>query len=213
MIISDYASLQSSVLSVLNRSNDGDAATYVTMWIQLAEVEIAAEVARWPIRHSETVDRDFTIDAETVDIPDGMIKLRGNIKINGDVTYNIEYRSFEELNRLGLINSVNGKPCFYTLEGDKFKFSPAPDSAYSATIIYTSLPSLSDSNTTNWMLTNFPNVYLHATLAQAERFFRDDSAYTADTQIWKSLYESMYAAYGAGASSGSLQMRTDNGNP
>lgn len=51
--------------------------------------------------------------------------------------------------------------------------TPATTDSYSATY-YAQIPALSGSNTTNWLLTAYPDAYLYGTLMQAAARLRDD---------------------------------------
>jgi hypothetical protein len=50
---------------------------------------------------------------------------------------------------------------------------------------YAKLAKLSNSVTTNWLLTSSPDVYLYGSLLQAAPYLQDD----ARIQVWATLYE------------------------
>jgi len=52
-------------------------------------------------------------------------------------------------------------------------------------IYYGKLSKLSTSNTTNWLLTLSPDVYLYGSLLQAAPYLQDD----ARIQVWAGLYQ------------------------
>ena len=61
-----------------------------------------------------------------------------------------------------------------------------PDSTYAYEIdYYAKLAKLSVSNTTNWLLTMSPDVYLYGSLLQAAPYLQDD----ARIQVWAGLYQ------------------------
>lgn len=69
----------------------------------------------------------------------------------------------------------SGQPIFYTVIGGEFAFCPTLDTSYAAQIVYyKDVPALSDSNTTNWILTLHPDVYVNGSLAQAGVYMVDD---------------------------------------
>jgi hypothetical protein len=73
--------------------------------------------------------------------------------------------------------SVNssGKPTDIAREGSNFIFGPLPDSDYAVAGIYYALPALlSASNTTNWFITNAPDVLLYGALLEAQPFLMND---------------------------------------
>jgi hypothetical protein len=62
---------------------------------------------------------------------------------------------------------------------------PAPDTGYTAELTYIgTLPKLSDSNTSNWILARHPDVYLYGALMQAAPYLRDDER----VGLWSSMY-------------------------
>jgi hypothetical protein len=48
---------------------------------------------------------------------------------------------------------------------------------------YQAIPALSGSNTTNWLLTAMPNLYLHAGLMHAAEFYHDDQVLAKETAL------------------------------
>jgi hypothetical protein len=66
------------------------------------------------------------------------------------------------------------------------RFAPEPSGSYSLRMIYEGdLESLSDSNTTNWLLDSSPDIYLWATLACAEGYLQEDER----VGLWKKEYD------------------------
>lgn len=73
--------------------------------------------------------------------------------------------------------SGSGYPRYYTIVGETLYVMPKPDSTttYNYTILYLSrIPALSSTTTTNWLLTIAPDLYLFATLLQAEPYLHND---------------------------------------
>lgn len=81
--------------------------------------------------------------------------------------------------------STSGPPKAYTVEADEFRFAPAADIAYTVEQIYEAgFVALSDANPSNFILTNYPTLYLNACLAEAASFTQDDALTTK--------YEALY---------------------
>lgn len=95
-------------------------------------------------------------------------------RITGDSGSLLEYVGAEEMTlntRTG-----TGRPYYWTVS-DVIELDVAPDSAYPYELsYYPSFAALSDSNTTNWLLTNHPNVYLSACLYHLWVFAQDYAA-------------------------------------
>ncbi len=69
--------------------------------------------------------------------------------------------------------------------GDEFQFIPIPDASYLVELTYwRRIPPLSDTNTTNWILSDHPDAYLYGALVQSAPYLMDDSRITT----WGTLF-------------------------
>lgn len=81
--------------------------------------------------------------------------------------------------------SMTGAPKAYCIEGDSIRFGPYPDAQYIFRAnYYRKFDALS--GTTNWLITNKPDVYLYGSLMEAAIFIGDD----AQAQKFLRLYRS-----------------------
>lgn len=80
----------------------------------------------------------------------------------------------------------SGNSSFFTIVGNSLKMYPVSTNDIELTY-YATIPDLSDSNTTNWLLTKHPSLYLHACLMQLAIFRRDDDLLARSTQITAAL--------------------------
>lgn len=79
-----------------------------------------------------------------------------------------------------------GQPVSFARQAGNFIFGPDPDSEYSTTIIYRKkITILSDSDTTNEILTEIPNAYLYGSLIQAEAMIWNDER----LPLWKRMFD------------------------
>lgn len=66
------------------------------------------------------------------------------------------------------------KPSEYALDGDLLRLSPAPDDTYYLkTTYWKKFPALSGSQTTNWLLTNAPSIYLYGCLLEGSIYVKN----------------------------------------
>lgn len=73
-----------------------------------------------------------------------------------------------------------------TAGGSVFIFGPYPDSAYTVQgVYYKAAALLNSTNTTNWMVTNIPNLFFAAAMMEASLYLRD----TEGLQLWSAKYE------------------------
>ena len=104
----------------------------------------------------------------------------GSISEKTRPIYPIQYVSPELLSRVYAGNST-GVPKVYTMRAGYLLFGPVPSSIYNLEIDYfAKVAALSDSATTNDMLTNNPDVYLYGALLEAEPFLMNDER----VQLW-----------------------------
>ena len=87
--------------------------------------------------------------------------------------------------------SRTGRPRAYTIESDneveKFRFGPAPDISYTGKLsYYKAIGALSDSNTTNYILSKHPAIYLYGSLYHAANFL--GGIEPNQVQQWLSMY-------------------------
>lgn len=94
------------------------------------------------------------------------------------------------------------QPTAYALIGNNFAFAPNPDGPYTGYLTYYGqIPGLSASNTSNWMLANYPDVYLYGALAQVGLYAKDGRIPTwqtlSETGLQEIELEDRRAAFGA----------------
>lgn len=73
-------------------------------------------------------------------------------------------------------STVSGEPEAFTIVGTNTAYlRPVPDGVYSTLLIYTAkLPRLSSTQTTNWLLTNHEDIYIHACMIHSGLYLEND---------------------------------------
>jgi hypothetical protein len=128
----------------------------------------------------------FAAAAEYGTVPDDFLETK-SIKLD---TNPITYLSFQTIDAMDQLSNTtylsSGKPLYFSVVGSQFRLLPIPDGAYTAELVYyAKLAKLSNTNTTNWLLTQAPDVYLYGSLLQAAPYLQDD----ARIPVWSSLYQ------------------------
>ncbi len=73
------------------------------------------------------------------------------------------------------IDNVNDQPVYFTIVGDQIELAPTPNEDYDVEIVYrANLPAITASNTTNWLLTLAPDLYLYGSLLEAAPHMKND---------------------------------------
>lgn len=159
MALTDFATLKASVISFTGR--DDLSALFPTL-VTLAESEMYNNEFM-PLRVSslEVSDTLVTVGGvNSVALPSGYLNLRSlKLSSNGS-EFELAYNPPSALQIKG-----SGRPQYYTIQGSNITFDYIPDGVYDLAISYYSRPlELDETNDTNAILTNYPNIYFYACL-------------------------------------------------
>lgn len=183
MAITTYSELQTAITNW----NGGrtDVASRLVEYIALAEAKINRKLRTLDM---VTKNASFSITGEYVAVPTSF----GGVKtfyLNTDPKQPLEYMADEEMT--GLFGTGSSQPTHYNVQGSNFRFGPVPDATYSATLVYwLKVPALSNSNTTNWLLTSHPDAYLYGAMGEICGYLRDfEGAKAWETMLYQALDE------------------------
>lgn len=182
MALANYSDLKSAVADWLVRS---DLTSRIPDFIALAEARINRELRVREMIATET----GTVSSQTLAIPSDFVEaLRFTLDTASDIP--LEYRPFEDAERRNAGNS-SGQPAMFAVVGSEFRLYPTPDSDYTYTLdFYQRVPALSDTNTTNWLLTKAPDLYLFGALAEAAPFLLDEAWFP----LWDGRFQTVKRA-------------------
>lgn len=185
MAISTYSELKTSVADWLNRS---DLTSVIPNFITLAEAQINRQ-----LRTHDMIKRvQATIDSDYFTVPTDWLETISLVRTAAKNAV-FSYVSYDELNKLKGV-PLSGDSRYYTLIDGKFLIYPAAssESPINVELLYFGkIPALSDSNTTNWLLTKSPDLYLYATLTQAEPYLKNDERMAVWGTSMANILESM----------------------
>ena len=107
-------------------------------------------------------------------------------------------------------NNSTGQPRYFAVVDGTLELAPTPDTAYTLQLTYYGkISALSDSNTSNFISTNHPDVYLYGCLKQASIFLMEDERVPMFTaQFEKALEEMRMQQERASFGKGSLIQRS-----
>lgn len=176
--ITTWATLKTEVANQLNRT---DLTNDVPFFIQLAEFRIYRELR---VRQMETV-LNSTMSSGQIAVPSGYRSLKFAY-IDGTPVQKLERKDAEWIYHNYPTRSASSKPFYIARDGGNFIFGPYPDSAYTVKgVFYKQLDLLSDSNTSNWLITDAPDLIYFAALCEAKPWLGDDERIA----IWERKYE------------------------
>ena len=164
----NYSELKTNIANYLNRS---DLTGQMDMFIDNVEGELNRRV-----RTKEMIKRaTATADAQYLSLPTDW--LEGiNVEIASNNFSPLFQQSVESLDVYRKsINNSTGQPVYYAFVDSTIELAPTPDSSYTLQLTYYSkVDALSDSNTSNFVLANHPDVYLYGALKHASIYLMED---------------------------------------
>ena len=180
MALTNYTTLKTSIANWLNRSDLTDE--IADDFIKLAEADFNSKLR---VRKM-VAQTSFTIDSETEALPTGFLQVRDIYILNGNTKVPLTYTTPSQMDST-VGTSTTGLPNSFTILGDTFRFSPKPDATYTAFInYYKSFDALSDTTTTNYILTTHPAIYLYGSLFHAANFLGGINP--QQVQTWQQMF-------------------------
>lgn len=71
--------------------------------------------------------------------------------------------------------NMTGRPTHYAIIGSEIELFPTPTENYTIEMVYrANIPALTASNTTNWLLTLAPDLYLYGVLLESAPYIKED---------------------------------------
>jgi len=179
MAITTYSELQASISDWLNRS---DLTSQIPDFIALAEADMDRRIRHWRMERRSTA----LLDTQYSALPNDFIE-PVRLSITSGDTYKLEAESQAQLlDRRAQASNATGLPKYYALTGGTIEVFPTPSDDYTLEMLYVSkLEPLTSSNTSNWILTYYPDCYLYGTLLHSAPFLEQDQRLT----VWSALYE------------------------
>jgi hypothetical protein len=168
MAISTYSELQTAVANWLDRD---DLSARIPEFISLAEARFNRLLR---LRSMESKQTASTVGGQrNYNLPASYIQMR-NFQLNTSPITTLSYVTPEIYDRLWG-GSTGGIPKFYTIVADEISLGPIPGSVITMEMLfYKRFDNLSASTTTNWLLTYAPDIYLYASMLEAEPFIMND---------------------------------------
>ena len=187
MAITNYTELQDAIGEFLNRD---DLATTIPTFISLAEADLNRRIRHWRMEKRANAVLDTQYSALPADFLEVI-----RFYITSNNTQPLELISQSELLDRKYRNlATSGMPGYYAITAGEIEVYPVPDGAYDAELYYHArTPALSTSNTTNWLLDYFPDVYLYSSLVHTAPYLQEDNRLT----VWAALQQSAIDAINA----------------
>jgi hypothetical protein len=184
MALANFTELKSSIADYLNRD---DLTSVVPTFIALAESQINRDVRHW--RMEQRSSGQQSAGDEYSQIPADWLET---------IRFNVTGASYRELKLISRADMADMRQFNHDLAGpmesychaaQQFQFYPTPDADTDVELLYyAKVPDLA-TNTTNWLLTDAPDVYLYGSLIHSAPYLQDD----ARLAVWAQLYSAAVA--------------------
>lgn len=180
--ITDYASLATGVQSYLKRGDLGVASGNLDYLIQEVEQELNA---RLRVRRMLTAITPTVSSAGVVTLPADYGGWKRFQVRDGSREWDLDLKNPEQLTDISALYTSTGIPKAL-VTGATSQIVPYTDGVYTfAALYYARVPTLSSTATTNWVVANFPFVYLYGCLAAAGGYATDDARFAK----WASRFD------------------------
>jgi len=190
-----YSELKTAIADYLHRT---DLTTQIPQFIERAEAALFREINVKDLRISVA----GTTTGEYATLPTDFSEVVRVTCTYSGTEYDLDYGSQP-------VDYTMTAPKYFALENNKIRiFGSSTGQAY--TLYYTpKVTALSNSNTSNWLLTNAPDLYLYASSLEAARYTADQALEDRLTQLVVPLIDSIkrYTERKGQPTGGSLQIR------
>jgi hypothetical protein len=177
MAIGTYAELVTAATEWLAREEDATLTARIPDFITLAEAKINRALLhpRMETRATLTVDTNDA-NPELLDLPTDFQTAR-SVRLP-DVAGRPQL-SFMAQSQMAdyrySIDNVSDQPIYFSIIGDQLELAPTPNQDYDVEIVYrANIPALTSLNTTNWLLSLAPDLYLYGTLLESAPYTKND---------------------------------------
>tara|TARA_X000001316_G_C914913_1_gene29471 strand:- start:318 stop:947 length:630 start_codon:yes stop_codon:yes gene_type:complete len=205
MALDTYSNLKTTIANYLNRS---DLTAYLGDFITLTEARLNRELR---VREMVNTDTSITTVAGTqsYSLPTGYLEAT-TVIFQSDPYCTLRFISNSDFYNKYNASQSRGKPTYFTIVGSNILLGVAPNSATTLQInYYKSLTALSDSNASNDILTNYPELYLYGALAESAPFIMQDERINTWGNLYKEALKNANETSSRGSTTSSpLQMST-----
>lgn len=195
MALNTYATLQTAMAAWLDRT---DLTAYLPDFVALGEVDIRNDV-RVQALEQYTIG---SLTGETLDHPTRYLEAR-LLTVGGVVYRYVTPEVYAAATEAGSSQAI------FTAIGQAFYILGAESGDAYTLIYYAAFAPMTADSDTNWLLTNYPNVYLFAACKQAGVFLEDDAKINKFSALYQDAVGRLVSRERQSAVSGSaLVMRS-----
>ena len=186
MALSTYTELKASLAGWLHRADVNASASGVGVdnvvadWITLVESDLNADL-RLRVMESDRI-LTTTQGSRTIDLPSDFIEPLGLMLQTDPNTdpYPLQPSPIEAMGKQVAANI----PAYWGIDGDTIRFECPVNAAYTVIFRQVAKFCLSEAQPTNWLLTNYPNLYLYGALMHSPGYVGVEER----SALWPSMF-------------------------
>lgn len=168
-LITNYTTLKTEIGSWLERSGDSDVTGQVATWIDLAEARLNRQLRGLRVTTVDDATLTSTIGSRQIDI--------SSLSFLAPVSLLLTTGGSQVWLRPIVIGqqplrTANATPVAWGVNGANIDLDAPADQAHSFIFRYCKALDIA-TDSSNWLLSNYPDVYLFESLKQAAIFFKD----------------------------------------
>jgi len=169
MALTTYTELKASVADFLNRT---DLTSQIPDFISLCEARLRRTIRT---KHTSILQATLVAADTSITLPASLVEVV-SVAISGSTWSSaltmVPHNVLLEKRRLYTSAAI---PRYCALVGERLEFAPTPNADYVVDIeVEGPFVPLSSTVTTNWILDDYPDVYLYGTLAESAGYLKDD---------------------------------------
>lgn len=190
MAINTYATLVSAVTEWLARDQDTTLVARIPDFITLCEAKLNRTLLhpRMEVRSTASVDTTSS-EPEFISLPSDFQSMRRVRLSSVTGKPRLEFMAQSQLEDYRYsIDNVTDQPVYFTIVGDELELAPTPNENYTLEMVYrANVPALTSVNTSNWLLSFAPDIYLYGALLEASPYMEQDERLS----VWGSAFTSV----------------------
>lgn len=182
MPITTYTELKSAIADELNRT---DLTSVIPNFISLAEARLNRDLrVRQMIKRANAVtvagNRYLLMPSDWQQAKNFQITASGRTHALEYMT--LDFADYHNATRGG----ATGIPEYYNFTGSEIELIPVPNGVYTVEMAYYGkITPLSDATATNWLLTQWPDIYLYGSLMHSAPYLKEDER----INVWSTIYD------------------------
>ena len=199
MALDSYTGLKAEIYAFMARAELADQAdTFIDLFESWANRNLR-------VRQME--NEAYATAAEFLPLPTDYVGLR-DVQVQSSPRRQLQYVTPEYADMVAS-DASTGDPRYYTIVGNQLRLVPSPSSADDVRISYwQTITPLDDTNTTNWLLQEYPDAYLWGALFNARAYITDEQRAVYVKAMWDQVVSEIQSAGKKSNLGGSLTIRS-----